>query len=256
MDSDMTSGRTIRVLPTPADLAQAAARFVADRAGEAIRDRGEFRIALSGGNTPRATYEMLASVPYRHEIDWAKVQVFFSDERFVSPESPDSDFHMAQETLLSKVPLGSHAVHPVPTVDISPGEAAALYTRTTRDVFGVGLSETPHFDLILLGMGNDGHTASLFPGTQALTDDQSLVAANFVQRLEAWRVTFTYRLINAARCVAFLVEGGEKATILRQVLTGADLPAARVHPSDGDLVWLIDEAAARDLSPDILAGRP
>lgn len=255
MVAGMSNNRSVLVYPDPAGLAQGAARFFAQGAREAIADHGVFRVALSGGSTPRATYETLAKSPYRDEIDWRHVEVFSSDERFVPPSSPESDFRMAQETLLSKVSLEDGAVHPVPTVNVTPGEAAALYTRTIREAFHTDLTATPHFDLILLGLGADGHTASLFPGTEALSDAQSLVAANFVQKLQAWRITFTYRLINAARCVAFLVQGEDKASILSDVLSRADLPAARVDPADGALVWLIDEAAAGQLPANVQATR-
>lgn len=251
----MSSDRSVLVYPDPAALAQGAAQYFAERAREAIGHHGVFRVALSGGNTPRATYETLATPPYRDDVDWRHVEVFFSDERFVSPDSPDSDFLMAQEALLSKVPLVDGAVHRIPTVDVSPGESAALYTRTIREAFKTGPPETPRFDLILLGLGPDGHTASLFPGTEALSDAGSLVAANFVQTLQAWRITFTYRLIDAARCVTFLVEGQGKASILSEVLSGADLPAAHVSPTDGAIVWVIDEAAGSRLPSDIQARR-
>lgn len=255
MAAGMSSDRSVVVYPDPAALAQGAAQYFAQRARDAIRDHGVFHVALSGGNTPRATYEALAAPPYRDGIDWRHVEVFFSDERFVPPDSPDSDFLMAQEALLSKVPLVDGAVYRIPTVDVTPGESAALYTRTIREAFKTDPTETPRFDLTLLGLGADGHTASLFPGTEALSDAKSLVAANFVQKLQAWRITFTYRLIDAARCVAFLVEGQGKAAILREILSRADLPAAHVSPEDGALVWLIDEAAASRLPRDIQAVR-
>lgn len=251
MAAGMSRNTSILVYPDPATLARGAARLFAERAKEAIGDHGTFRVALSGGNTPRATYETLAAPPFRGDIDWRHVEVFSSDERFVSPDSPESDFLMAQQTLLSRVPLADGAAHAVETVDVTPGESAALYTQTIRAAFGAGPTEVPHFDLILLGLGADGHTASLFPGTQALSDSRSLVTANFVRKLQAWRITFTFRLIDAARCVAFLVQGEDKASILGDVLSGADLPAARVDPNEGQLAWLIDEAAAGCLPPGV-----
>ncbi len=255
MATGMSGKGSVLVYRDPTALARGAAEFFAERAREAIADHGMFQVALSGGNTPRATYETLATAPYRDDIDWRRVQVFFSDERFVSPDSPESDFLMAREALLAKVPLADDAVHPIPTVDVTPGESAALYTQTIRAAFGAGSTELPHFDLILLGLGADGHTASLFPGTEALSDAESLVAANFVRKLQAWRITFTYRLIDAARCVAFLVQGEDKASVLSDVLSGADLPAARVDPVDGRLEWIIDEEAARRLPAGVPAKR-
>ncbi len=252
----MNEHRKVLVYSDASHLAQAAAELLAERSRDAVQARGAFRVALSGGNTPQATYKILAAPQYHDVIDWSRVQVFFSDERFVPPDSPESDYRMARASLLDHVPLPAEAVHPVPTLHMGPAEAAALYSQTVRDAFGVQATDTPRFDLILLGMGGDGHTASLFPGTGALSDQQSLVAANYVQKLESWRVTFTYRLIDAARCVAFLVEGTGKAEILAQVLAGADLPAARIQPTDGELLWLIDEAAASRLQADIRTDRP
>lgn len=250
-----TRGR-ILVYPDPAALAQAAARLVVEGAQDAVQQRGAFRIALSGGSTPQATYRTLAEPACRDRIDWQHMQVFFSDERFVPPDSPDSDYGMARKSLLAHVPLPDGAVHPVPTVGLEPAEAAARYSQTICDTFGVQAGGTPQFDVILLGMGDDGHTASLFPGTTALLDDRSLVAANYVEKFDAWRVTFTYPLIDAARCVAFLVEGSGKAETLARVLSGENLPAARVNPGNGQLLWLIDEAAASQLPADAHPERP
>ncbi len=235
----------IVIMPDPAGLAHEGARRFVDAAGSAVRDGRPFRVALSGGSTPKALFEILAHEPYRSQIDWTQVQVFFSDERFVPPESPDSNYGMARTALLDHVPLAESSIHAIPTVNLTPYEAALLYAKTIRRVFQVAESELPSFDLILLGLGPDGHTASLFPGSEALNIQDQIVAANYVAKFDSWRITFTYPLLNAARCVTFLVQGAEKAEKVQQVLEGdLDLPAAGVHPAAGGPVWLLDQAAA------------
>jgi 6-phosphogluconolactonase len=235
----------IIVMPDPKSLADEAARRFVDLADRAIADHDEFRAALSGGSTPKALYETLAREPYVSAMNWNRSQLFFSDERFVPPDSPDSNYHTANVAMLSSVPVPERNVHPVPTVDIGPEEAAASYEEEIRRVFHASETEVPRFDLILLGLGPDGHTASLFPGTAALGEATRLVVPNFVPKFNSWRITFTFRLINAGKVVAFLSQGPDKAERIRQVLAGQeDLPAARVHPEDGELWWLIDEAAA------------
>ncbi len=247
----MTEERKVEVFPDPEALARGAAQLLVDRARDAIADHGAFRVALSGGNTPRLTYETLAQSPFKEQVEWDKVQVFFSDERWVPSQSPDSNYHLAWEALLSKVPIPDRFVHRIDTAETPPGESAALYAQGVRRVFEVGLTAVPHFDLIFLGVGEDGHTASLFPGTQALSDAQNLVAANFVERIENWRITFTFTLIDAARCVAFLVAGAYKADVVGRVLGGADLPAGKISLEDGRLLWLLDSGAAAALPADV-----
>lgn len=245
--NDETASAEILRFPDAETLAREAARFVVAAAREAIAERDVFHIALSGGSTPRALFEKLAAEEFRDQIDWSKTQVFFSDERFVPADSPDSNYRMARESLLSHVPINERFVHPVATEDSTPEEASALYEEGIRRVFEVGLA-IPRFDLILLGLGPDGHTASLFPDTDALAVQDRLIAPNFVTKMDSWRITFTYPLINAARCIAFLVQGQEKAERVRQVLSGQDdLPASHVRPENGRLVWLLDAAAASDL---------
>ncbi|MBV9281062.1 MAG: 6-phosphogluconolactonase [Chloroflexi bacterium] len=240
----------LRVIGDRESFAEEAARIVADSARQAISSRGMFHLALSGGNTPRPVYEKLAAAPYNDQIDWSRVQVFFSDERFVPPDSSESNFHMANQALLSRVPIPERFVHRVSTVDITPEAAAANEEEGIRRVFAVGLTESPRFDLILLGMGPDGHTASLFPGTEALNVADTLVVANYVPRLDAQRITFTYPLLNAARRVLFLVQGEDKAEMVSRALKGdPEVPAGHVRP-EGELIWLLDEAAASRLPRD------
>lgn len=239
--------RRVQVAADPDASAREAADLIVRRAQEG---GGQFAVALSGGTTPRRLYETLAAEPWRSQMPWQGTQVFFSDERFVPPDSPQSNYYLAEHALLERVPISPRFVHQVPTVDIDPEDAAALYDGNIRDLFRTPPPAVPRFDLILLGLGPDGHTASLFPGTAALAVEDRLVAANYVPQADMWRITFTYPLLNAARAVLFLVEGAGKAGILRQVLEGADVPAAKVAP-EGDLIWMVDEAAAADLPPDL-----
>lgn len=232
---------------------RAADEFVAAANGSKSPD-GMFTVALSGGNTPRALYELLAQEPYASQVPWDRTQVFFSDERFVPLDSAESNGQMASEALLSKVPIPERFVHRIATADTSPDEAAAIYEEGIRRILKADLGEVPSFDLILLGLGPDGHTASLFPNTDALAVEDRLVVANYVPDKDSWRITFTYPLIDAARTVMFLIEGEGKAEIASRVLAGGDYPAARVHPTSGRLLWLLDKAAAGGLSAGQRAG--
>lgn len=241
------SGPRIIVAPTADELGRTAAEVVLESTRAASSPNGMFTIALSGGNTPRALFKSLAAPPFSGQIPWDRMQVFFSDERFVPPDSAESNYHTAQETLLSRVPIPDRFIHRVPTVDIDPEESAAIYEEGIRRVLEAPLGGVPRFDLILLGLGDDGHTASLFPGTEALNQTDALVAPNYVPRLDSWRITFTYPLIDAARRVVFLVSGGSKAPVVAQVLGGSDLPAARVRPAGGELIWVLDPDAAAQL---------
>jgi len=252
-----------------ADL-NAVAREAADRwialARESIAARGRFTVALSGGSTPRALFSLLASEAHRDQVEWGRTVVFWSDERCVPPDHADSNYGMAREALLSKVPIPTGNVHRM-RGELNPEQAALEYEQTVRRETGVpavrkpplglaGVSQptevgTTVFDLILLGMGPDGHAASLFPGTPAIHEKARLVAANFVPKLNAHRITFTPPLINAAAHVMFLVAGSDKADVLRAVLEGEFkpdvLPAQLVKPVDGQLAWLVDRAAGMHL---------
>ncbi len=237
---------SLLVHETPQELARAAARDFVAKADAAIAERGSFSVALAGGSTPKATYEVLAS-DYAEKLDWSKVHVFFGDERTVPPDHEDSNYRMAQLTLLSRVPVGS--IHRM-RGELPPAEAAAAYEEDLRRFFGAS-DEPPSFDLILLGIGGDGHTASLFPETSALEVHDRWVVANPVLKLETTRLTLTVPVINASRAVNFLVAGRDKAEALREILEGdADpraFPAKFVHPEDGDLTWMVDRAAATSL---------
>ncbi|MGI9147517.1 MAG: 6-phosphogluconolactonase [Chloroflexota bacterium] len=238
---------TIRVLPDPQALADAAARHVVERAHLAIAERGRFSIALSGGSTPRDLHTRLSSPPLVGQIDWARVHVFFGDERCVPPEDERSNFRMADETLLSKAPIPRDQIHRV-RGELPPEEAAADYDRQLRDFFG---DEPPRVDVILLGMGDNGHTASLFPGLSAVREQQRHVMAEYVAEVSMWRITLTPVVLNLAREDVFLVAGAAKAEMLVRVLEGAyvpdALPAQVVRPSLGEVIWMVDAAAAAKL---------
>jgi 6-phosphogluconolactonase len=231
------------------DLADAATRMFADKAEKAVEENGGFAVALAGGSTPKMTYEMLAREypPGNSEgLDWSKVHVFFGDERAVPPDHEDSNYGMASEALLDHVPVGS--VHRM-RGELPPDEAAEAYERELRDFFDP--EDLPRFDLILLGIGGDGHTASLFPETSALEVHDRWAVANPVLKLETTRITLTLPVINAARAVYFLVAGEGKADALAEILEGTpdprQYPASLIHPEGGP-TWMLDEAAASKLT--------
>ncbi len=245
----MARSEEIHVLDTAADLFAAAAQHFVTQAQAVIRAKGHFRVALSGGSTPKNLYARLASGAFP-PVPWDKIYVFFGDERDVPPDHADSNYRMASQAMLSKVPVPAENVFRVPT-ELNNAEAAALeYEQTIRTYFNLKPGEVPRFDLILLGMGPDGHTASLFPGTAALGESSRLVVANWVEKFKSYRITFTLPLLNNAACVLFLASGAEKAAMIRQVIEEhrPELPSTRVHPQDGRLIWMLDQAAAAGLS--------
>jgi 6-phosphogluconolactonase len=241
----------LRRLTTPQDLFQAAAEEVLRIATDAVAKRGRFTIALSGGSTPKNLYTLIAANASA-TLPWAQMFFFWGDERHVPPEDADSNYRMAKEALLSKVPIAPGNVFPVPAEMQVAAAAADAYEQTVRKFFGLAPGEFPRFDLILLGMGPDGHTASLFPETAALQEKSRLVVANWVEKLKASRITFTLPVLNAARCVAFLVSGEDKAAVLHEVLEGGappeKYPSKLVKPTNGKLIWFVDRAAASQLS--------
>jgi len=250
----VSSSPEIRILTTPQELFEAAAEEVVHGATQAVTERGRFTIALSGGSTPKNLYTLLATNA-RASLPWDKMFFFWGDERHVPPTDPDSNYRMVDEAMLSKVPVSPGNVFRVPAENPTAAAAADAYERTLRDFFSLAPSEVPRFDLILLGMGPDGHTASLFPGTAAVEERSKLVVANWVEKLKTYRLSFTLPVLNAARCVTFLVSGTDKATVLQSVLEGdapgEQYPAKLVRPTDGKLIWLLDRAAASALSKKI-----
>ena len=231
---------TVRIFDTPEALAEAAANVFAREAEKAVRERGRFAVALAGGSTPKATYELLAR-DYAEAVDWPDVHVFFGDERTVPPDHEDSNYRMAREALLDHVAVGS--IHRMPG-EKQPEDAAASYEKELGEFFE---GEPPVLDLVMLGIGGDGHTASLFPETAALEVTNRLVVANPVLKLETTRITLTAPVLSAAREVFFLVAGEDKAAALKEILEGdADpraYPAKLVQPAGGP-TWMADRAAA------------
>ncbi len=235
----------LHVFSTPNALAEAAAVYVTHLAHAAISEHGGFSLALSGGSTPRALHTRLAHEPWRDAVDWGRVHVFWGDERCVPPDHPDSNYRMARETLLDHVPILPAQVHRL-RGELPPDQAAAAYEAELRGLFPS--APWPAFDLVLLGMGDDGHTASLFPDTAALAETERWAVANHVEKLDAWRLTLTAPAINHAAHVAFLVAGAAKAERLREVLRGpyqpTVLPSQLIRPASGQLDWFVDLAAA------------
>ena len=231
---------SVEIFDTPDALAEAAARAFAERSKAAIAERGRFAVALAGGSTPEATFRILAR-DHADAVDWPDVHVFFGDERTVPPDHEDSNYRMAREALLDHVPVGS--AHPM-RGELPPEEAAAAYEEELRGFFG---EEPPVFDLIMLGIGGDGHTASLFPETSALEVTERLVVANPVLKLDTTRITLTAPVLNAARDVFFLVAGEGKAEALEEILEGNPdpraYPASLVQPPGGP-TWMVDKEAA------------
>ena len=248
----MTSSVEIRILTTPQELFAAAAEEVVRAAHEAVAARGRFAIALSGGSTPRNLHTLLATNA-RASLPWDRTFFFWGDERHVPPDDPESNYRMADETLLSKIPIAPAHVFRIPAENPDAAAAAEAYEQTLRKFFALEPGQFPRFDLILLGMGPDGHTASLFPGTAALEEKSRLVVANWVEKFKTYRITLTLPVLNAARSVAFLVSGTDKAAALRAVLEGNEpaeqYPSKLVRPTDGQLIWLVDRAAASGLKP-------
>ena len=248
----------IQVTADSGELAQAAAEFFTQRAEDALRDRGRFVVALAGGSTPRAAYRLLADpeAPYRSRIAWEHVHVFFGDERFVPSDHPESNYRMANEALFTRVPLPAANIRRVRTERVTAAEAALAYERELADAFNVAAPALPVLDLLLLGLGTDGHTASLFPDTSALVEQRRWVVDNFVDKLQAHRITLTFPVLNAGRAVAFVAAGSDKAAMVARALghqDGPSIPAARVRPA-GELVWIVDQAAAARLPATGLSG--
>ncbi len=232
--------------------AEGAARIVAEeivaRAGRAVAASSALTWVLSGGGTPRRLYELLASEPaFRDRMPWAETAFFWGDERPVPPDHPESNFRMAWEAMLSRVPVRPEQIHRWP-VELAPEEAARAYEATLRQALGLAAGARPRFDLVLLGLGADCHTTSLFPGSPVLGERERLTAAPWVAALNSYRLTFTPPALDSARCVLFLVSGEEKAAALRAALAPegdpADCPARAIHPAAGDLLWVVDRPAA------------
>ena len=235
----------LHVFPDDPSFVEGSADFIADVAASAIAQRGRVTLALSGGGTPKPIYARLATADYRNRIDWGKVHIFFGDERCVPPEDARSNYRMVREAWLDHSPIPPENIHRIHGED-DPAREALRYEQDIARLYRS--ARFPAIDLILLGMGDNGHTASLFPGTAALRETVRWVVAQYVEVMTTWRVTFTAPLINAARHVAFLAEGAGKAQMLWNVLEGPyqpDVwPSQLIQPASGELHWLVDAAAA------------
>lgn len=252
----------IHVSADPGELTRTAAEEFVRRAAKAIESNGRFTVALSGGSTPKGLYTLLASEadPFRGQVPWGNIHFFWGDERHVPPDHPESNYRMVHDALLSQVPVPTDHVHRIPAENPDAGKAAEEYEEALCEFFGLDEGEWPRFDLVLLGMGPDGHTASLFPGTAVLNERKRLVAATWIEALNAYRITLTPPVLNNAACIILLISGQEKAETLRAVLTGdfqpVLLPVQLIRPGHGRLLWLVDRAAAGllDLDGDIASG--
>ena len=246
----MTRESALSIWRDARELASAVAELFVGLADAAVAARGRFTVALAGGATPNTLYELLAA-DYRGSPSWQATHVFWGDERHVPPDHQDSNFRAAFETLLRRVAVPREHVHRIRGELPNAADAAADYELTLRRAFALGETGVPVFDLVLLGMGTDGHTASLFPDNAALHERDRLVLAAWVPQMRTLRVTLTLPVFNSASAVVFLVSGAEKAEALRAVLEGPDqpvrLPAQAVHPSNGQLQWFVDAAAASGL---------
>ena len=242
----------LSIFSDPGALAEGAAATFCAIANNAIARHGKFIVALSGGRTPKALYEILATDPrYRESVSWKDVYFFLGDERHVLPDHPDSNFRMANEALFKRIPVPAGNIIAVPTELADAEEAANCYQEALEAFFALNSvieDHFPVFDLILLGMGPDGHTASLFPETAALDEKNTWVAANWVAKFASWRITLTFPVINHARVVAFLVTGREKAPIIKKIFNGAGdslhYPIQRVDPQKGHKLWFLDRDAS------------
>ena len=251
----VVSGAVVRRVVDAEAVARATADEIVDAASRALEERGSFTLALAGGSTPRRLYELLADpgAPYRGRLRWDQIHVFFGDERHVPPDHPDSNYRMAREALLARVPVASvHRMHG----EVADAAAAAdSYQLELERFFGVAAADglPPRLDLVLLGLGPDGHTASLFPGSAALDERRRWVVAPFVERLKAHRITLTLPVLDRSREVLFLVSGADKAAAMAQVFApepgSTPPPAARVRPETGGPLWIVDRAAAARLPP-------
>lgn len=245
MRSLQQSKYEILICADAAELAREAARRFAELAEVFTKDTGRFTVALSGGSTPKAMFQILAEKPFAETIPWGSIYVFWGDERCVPPNHADSNYRMADETLLSWVPIPRENIFRVPSEDADHDHAAASYSETLQKFFS---EDWPHFDLVFLGMGADGHTASLFPGTAALHVNDRVAVANYVEKFQSWRITLTADAINSARNIIFLIAGADKAPALKEVIQGERnpelYPSQLIEPNYGTRLWMIDEAAA------------
>lgn len=244
----------LHIHKTPNEFNHAVADWMVDCIAETLKKQERFTLVLSGGNTPKALYELLAVTPYREKIAWEKIHIFWGDERNVPFSDSRNNAKMAYETLLNHVPIPASQIHIMQTENISPEKSAAQYQKVLQEYFPFTIHHSPltTFDLVLLGMGDDGHTLSLFPGTAVVHEAQAWVKAYFLEAQEMYRITLTKSVVNKSKYIAFLTTGANKAHALKEVLQGhynPDLyPSQEIKPENGELHWFVDEAAAGQLA--------
>lgn len=240
----------IQIVEDSEELSTLAAEQFARLAVEAVRDKGLFTVALAGGSTPRNLYSLLSSPdkPFRAQLSWDRIFFFWGDERHVPPAHPESNYRMAHETLLSRVPVPPENAHRIKSEIADASKAADEYGETLRSFFELGTGQFPCFNLILLGLGSDGHTASIFPGSDVINEKRRLVGAPWIEKLKNSRITLTPPVLNKAEAVIFLVSGSEKANALQRVLEGdyqpERLPAQVIRQNKSRVLWLVDQEAA------------
>ena len=242
---------TIQVAANRDELSRLAAERFVQLTRQAEHDKRLFTVALAGGSTPKTLYALLANgnEPFQRQMPWERIHFFWGDERHVSPDHADSNYRMASEAMLTRVPVPIKNVHRIKSEMADANEAAQEYEQTLREFFGLGEGELPRFDLALLGMGLDGHIASIFPNSNIIHEKERLVVAPWIEKLNSHRITLTPPVLNNAAAVILLVSGAEKAHVLRDVLEGdyqsERLPAQLIRPTTGELVWLVDRDAAQ-----------
>ncbi|MDY6846782.1 MAG: 6-phosphogluconolactonase [Chloroflexota bacterium] len=241
------TNKHIKIFSNLDDLSQAAAEYFISLAAKSIRKRGYFSVALSGGGTPKPLYKALGSPDQQSRLDWKNIHLFWGDERCVPPEHPDSNYRMVREEMLSNITIAAENINRVPA-ELEAHKAAFSYEEKLRGFFQ---GEWPRFDLVLLGMGDDGHTASLFPHSAGLNEEQRWFIANYAPEPDTWRLTLTKNAINAARHIAVIVAGDSKAEVLADVLEGVYQPDVTpiqlIGPKNGHMIWFLDQAAAKKL---------
>jgi 6-phosphogluconolactonase len=236
----------IHILASRKQLYKKTAGVISELIQDTLRLRNRCAIVLAGGSTPEGLYNTLAAPPYDTGLDWKNVYFFWGDERAVPPDHADSNYRMAYRSLLSKIPVPDENLYRIPA-ERPPADAAGAYEETIARFFGT--SSTPSFDIILLGLGDDGHTASIFPGTEAIEETTRRVMDVYIERLRSYRITFSLSLINNAHTVIFLVSGTSKASVVREILIekNPDLPASYVRPDSGNLIWMLDAEAGEHM---------